>query len=277
MARITPILQEACSSCKVNLPRIIGENISILNSLGIETKRNTFDLGREGGSRIFKNNSQDFTILIDPIALSDFDERTGFKDAFYYELAHEMAHPDMTQNLRWFEKATLQLDMFLNNNVPPDAVIMDCVKNTMENIKIDSLLIRNNVLRSGFYKKQNDEYIKTHMFLEKAVLTKQLEWIGHFLGICRRSMVSRKDKKLNKLTNEFYGYNVRFRNQVSQYFETFYSQKILDAWILFKKHFEEEEGNQDYHITKKILELSELDKLISIKSKGYVQKTLTGY
>jgi hypothetical protein len=259
MVRITQILQEASNKCKVNLPKIIGDNTSILNDLAIEVKSNTFDLGYDG-SKVFKNNSQEYTVLVDLVSLSDYNEREGFKDALQYELAHEMTHPHMTHGLRWFEKATLQIDLLINQGVPPNVAIMDCVKNTVENIKIDSVLIKNPTLRRGFYYKQNDEFIKTYLSLNNSSINtknNELDWISDFLGISRRALVCKRDKEINKLTCDLYKYNVTFRNQISDFFKTYRDIRLVETWLLLKQHFWCN-SNELYYITKNIIEIAKL-------------------
>lgn len=241
---ITGLLKELCLKNGVDLDFISSETIRVLSDLGIEAKNIEVDLGTPANSYSYPYNSESFSVLLDPLSIANVKEGKQFEDALCYELGHEISHSVISQELRFMENATLEVGWFLKNGFPLDETLKALIKNCLENIKIDSELIKNSRMMRGFYTRQYIEYAQTKKYLDsEPPKDKDFVWLGEFLSVCRRALVSRRAQKYESCQGIYRTLDMNFRSQIGKILSVFKDRDLDYSWLLFKT---QEETGEDF-------------------------------
>ena len=252
---ITRLLKEFCLKNGVDIGFISSETVRVLNNLNIQIKNIEIDLGIPDNSYSYPNNTDSFSVLLNPMVIVNIKDGIQFEHSACYELGHEMCHSVISQELRFLENVTLDVSWFLNNGFPLDQAIKATIKNSLENIKIDSSLIENEIMMKGFYNRQYQEWLNTKKYLKNnPIMDNKFVWLGEFLGVCRRDIVSKRAKDL-KLPKERYStLDMYFRQQRHSFLSKFKIKELTNAWELMKQS---QHTNNDYtfEINEKLISL----------------------
>ncbi len=252
---ITKLLKEFCVKNGVDINLVSGEIVRVLRELSINSRDVEIDLGAPLNSHSYPNNTESFSLLLDPLAIVNMKDGEQFKESLYYEIGHEMCHSVISQDLRFLENATLEVGWFLKNGFPINDALKVMIKNNLENVKIDSLLIENPIMMRGFYTRQFQEYYQTKNYLEsKPIMDEKFKWLGEFMGVCRRAIVSRKANDKNICKGVYRVLDMNFRSQAGKFLSQFNNRQITEVWKLLKKQYKTGE-DYTYEINQMILSI----------------------